>query len=188
MLLLHMFSWVLHWLCMCCRGVEARRGEICLGKLPVDNVLHGRTGIISPTQLCFSRKYTRVHQAKGHRVNEEKLEVLFLMQKLGGVSFHWERGWLLIHPMVMLILEALEYIPEQMFLMGYLLYRLPVCRFSEQSSHRSPGFLLRKNYLRWCEFYEAMKTGPKARELYHWCRVLSWSGLTPNTHQEVLVG
>lgn len=61
------------------------------------------------------------------------------MQKLGGVSFHWERGWLLIHPMVMLILEALEYIPEQMFLMGYLLYRLPVCRFSEQSSHRSPG-------------------------------------------------
>lgn len=61
------------------------------------------------------------------------------MQKLGGVSFHWERGWLLIHLMVMLISVALEYIPELMFLMGYLLYRLPVCRFSEQSSHRSPG-------------------------------------------------
>lgn len=55
------------------------------------------------------------------------------------MSFHWERGWLLIHPMVMLISEALEYIPELMFLMCYLLYRLPVCRFSEQSSHRSPG-------------------------------------------------
>jgi hypothetical protein len=40
---------------------------------------------------------------------------------------------------VMLISEALEYIPELMFLMGYLLCRLPVCQFSEQSSHRSPG-------------------------------------------------